>query len=104
VLTNLYNVWQELNKKEVHMTAAHSMLGRHHDEIQDMEYKNLAAIHKLRDEQLRKQHSTEIQNQEEYTDRQQKELRKKHALQTKQLPKSINVSVACDMMSEMCMA
>lgn len=52
----------------------------------------MAAIHKLRDEQLRKQHSTELQNQQEYTERQQKELRKRHALQTKQLPRSINVS------------
>lgn len=69
------------------------MLGRHHDEIQDIEYKNMAAIHKLRDEQLRKQHSTELQNQQEYTDRQQKELRKRHISQTKLLPRSINVSL-----------
>ena len=69
------------------------MLGRHHDEVQDIEYKNMAAIHKLRDEQLRQQHSTELTNQNEYTERQQKELRKRHALQTKQLPKSISVCI-----------
>lgn len=68
------------------------MLGRHHDEVQDIEYKNMAAVHKLRDEQLRVQHSTELKNQKEYTERQKKELGKRHALQTKQLPKSISVS------------
>ena len=89
--TCMYYRQQELNRKEAQLAGQHSMLNRHHDEIQDIEYKNLAAIHKLRDEQLRKQHSTELQNQQEYTDRQQKELRKRHISQTKLLPRSINV-------------
>lgn len=76
------------------MSSSHSMLRRHHDEVQDLEYKHMAAIHKLRDEQMRKQHSTELLNQNEYTERQQKEMRKRHALQSKQLPKSIGVSLS----------
>lgn len=43
----------------------------------------------LREEQLRRQHQTELSNQHEYTQRAERELRKKHAIELKQQPKSL---------------
>lgn len=71
---------------------AHSMLLRHHDHTQEVEYRQQRLLHQLREEQIRKQHQTELANQHEYTSRSERELRKKHALEVKQQPKSLRVS------------
>ncbi|XP_064620244.1 serine/threonine-protein kinase TAO1-B-like isoform X2 [Lineus longissimus] len=80
---------EELNRRQAQLDYCHSMLLRHHESLQDLEYKHQAAIHRLRDDQMRRQHQTELANQREYTARTERELRKKHALEIKQQPKSL---------------
>lgn len=67
------------------------MLLRHHEKTQDLEYRQQKAVHQLREEQVQRQHDTELSNQHEYMQRAERELRKKHALQLKQQPKSLKV-------------
>lgn len=67
------------------------MLSRHHDKTQELEYRQQKAVHQLREEQVQRQHSTELNNQHEYMQRSERELRKKHALELKQQPKSLKV-------------
>ncbi|XP_018334678.1 serine/threonine-protein kinase Tao isoform X2 [Agrilus planipennis] len=80
---------EELNKRQQQLEQAHEMLLRHHDKTQELEYRQQKAVHNLREEQLQKQHSTELTNQEEYMRRSERELRKKHAMEIKQQPKSL---------------
>ncbi|KAG1657880.1 Serine/threonine-protein kinase TAO1 [Nymphon striatum] len=80
---------EELNKRQIQAEQAHSMLLRHHDTTQELEYRQQRILHQLREEQFRKQHHTELANQHEYTSRAERELRKKHALEVKQQPKSL---------------
>ncbi len=54
-----------------------------------LEYRQQRAVHQLRDEQIRKQHQTELANQQEYNLKRENELREKHALEVKQQPKSL---------------
>lgn len=68
------------------------MLLKHHEKTQELEYKQQKSVHQLREEQITKQHSTELLNQKEYMDRSEKELLRKHALELKQQPKSLKVS------------
>ena len=79
----------EFNKRENQLELAHSMLLRHHEDTQVLEYKQQRTVHQLRDDQIRKQHSTELANQTEYNQRREIELKKKHALEHKQQPKSL---------------
>lgn len=79
----------ELDKRHQQLTAAHAMLIRHHELSVDLEFKHQRGIHQLRDEQIRKQHQTELNNQQEYNTRRENELRKKHTLEVKQQPKSL---------------
>ena len=69
------------------------MLLRHHESTQDLEYKQLASIHKMRDDQMRTQHQTELTNQKEYMTRLEREMKRKHATEVKQQPKSLRVCV-----------
>lgn len=69
------------------------MLLKHHEKTQELEYKQQKSVHTLREEQITKQHSTELLNQKEYMDRSEKELLRKHALELKQQPKSLKVRV-----------
>ncbi|KAK7073372.1 Serine/threonine-protein kinase TAO1 [Halocaridina rubra] len=80
---------EELTKREQQLEAAHSMLLRHHQATQDLEYRQQRNIHALKEEQMNKQHQTELSSQHEYMKRVERELRKKHALQQKQQPKSL---------------
>ncbi|XP_042204664.1 serine/threonine-protein kinase Tao-like isoform X14 [Homarus americanus] len=80
---------EELIKRQQQLEAAHSMLLRHHQLTQDLEYRQQRAIHALKEEQMNKQHQTELSSQHEYMKRVERELRKKHALQQKQQPKSL---------------
>ena len=79
----------ELDKRHQQLTTAHGMLIRHHEMSVDLEFKQQRGIHQLRDEQVRKQHQTELSNQQEYNARRENELRKKHASEVKQQPKSL---------------
>ncbi|XP_071516980.1 serine/threonine-protein kinase Tao isoform X2 [Panulirus ornatus] len=80
---------EELSKREQQLEAAHAMLLRHHQLTQDLEYRQQRAIHTLKEEQMNKQHQTELSSQHEYMKRAERDLRKKHALQQKQQPKSL---------------
>jgi len=79
----------ELDKRHHQLTTAHSMLIRHHELSVDLEFKHQRNIHQLRDDQVRKQHQTELNNQQEYNSRRENDLRKKHSLEVKQQPKSL---------------
>lgn len=80
---------EELNRRQAQLETAHAMLLRHHELTQELEYRQQRAVHMLREEQLRRQHQTELSNQHEYTQRAERELRKKHAVELKQQPKSL---------------
>lgn len=80
---------EELNRRQAQLETAHAMLLRHHELTQELEYRQQRAVHMLREEQLRRQHQTELSNQHEYTQRAERELRKKHAIELKQQPKSL---------------
>lgn len=80
---------EELNKRQQQLENAHTMLLRHHEKTQELEYRQQKAVHALREEQVKSQHDTELANQEEYMKRTERELRKKHALEIKQQPKSL---------------
>ena len=69
----------------------HAMLLRHHDVTQDLEFRQLDVLHKLRDSHMAKQHQTEKENQETYTTQALRDLKHKHAAATKQLPKNLKV-------------
>ncbi len=62
---------------------------RHHEQTHDLESKQQRSVHGLREEHLKRQHQTELNNQDEYMRRSQRELKKKHALEIKQQPKSL---------------
>lgn len=68
------------------------MLLKHHEKTQELEYRQQKSVHNLREDQIAKQHQTELQNQRDYTERAKKELLRKHAAEVKQQPKSLKVS------------
>lgn len=80
-----------MSKRQSQLDYEHAMLLRHHESTQELEYKQLNAIIKLRDDQLKKQHQTERDNQKEYNTREESNLRKKHLLEHKQQPRSLKV-------------
>lgn len=82
---------EELNKRQAQLEQAHSILLHHHELTQELEYRQQRLVHQLREDQVRKQHHTELANQQEYNDRRERELRKKQALEVKQQPKSLKV-------------
>ena len=80
---------EELNKRQNQLETAHTMLMRHHEITQELEYHQQRAIHQLREDQIRKQHHTEVTNQSDYNSKRMADLHKKHALEVKQQPKSL---------------
>ncbi|TGZ54126.1 Serine/threonine-protein kinase TAO1 [Temnothorax longispinosus] len=80
---------EELNKRQQQLEQAHAMLLRHHEKTQELEYRQQRAVHALREDQVHRQHSTELSNQQDYMQRAERDLRKKHALELKQQPKSL---------------
>lgn len=65
------------------------MLMRHHEQTHELESKQQRAVHNIREDHVKRQHQTELNNQDEYMRRAQRELKKKHALELKQQPKSL---------------
>ncbi|CAH3111039.1 unnamed protein product [Porites lobata] len=80
---------EEMNMLESQKELSHQMLIRHHDCTQDMEFRHLNAVHRLRRDQQYKQHQTERTSQEEYNKRVEMELRKKHLFELKMQPKTL---------------
>ncbi|XP_046980924.1 serine/threonine-protein kinase Tao isoform X2 [Schistocerca americana] len=80
---------EELSKRQQQLEQAHAMLLRHHEKTQELEYRQQRAVHQLREDQIMRQHASELQNQQDYMERAERELRKKHALELKQQPKSL---------------
>ena len=70
---------------------SHSMLIRHHECTQEMEFRHLSSVHRLRRDQQQNQHQTEWTSQEEYNKRPEMELRKKHHFELKMHPKTLKV-------------
>ncbi|KAH9523282.1 Serine/threonine-protein kinase TAO1 [Bulinus truncatus] len=80
---------EEIGQKRAQLEYEHTMLVRHHESTQDLEYRHLTVLQKMKDEQLKKQHETERENQTAYNQCAEAELRKKHALEVKQQPRSL---------------
>lgn len=82
-------VREELNKRQTQKDLEHAMLLRHHESMQELEFRQVSTIQKTRAELIRTQHQTELTNQQEYNKRRERELRRKHAMEVRQQPKSL---------------
>lgn len=82
---------KELNKRQTQKDLEHAMLLRHHESMQELEFRHLNTIQKMRAELIRLQHQTELNNQMEYNKRRERELRRKHVMEVRQQPKSLKV-------------
>ncbi|MCJ8740101.1 hypothetical protein PDJAM_G00054910 [Pangasius djambal] len=80
---------EELNKRQTQKDLEHAMLLRHHESMQELEFRHLSTIQKTRAELIRLQHQTELTNQIEYNKRRERELRRKHVMEVRQQPKSL---------------
>ncbi|XP_078362933.1 serine/threonine-protein kinase TAO1-like isoform X1 [Oculina patagonica] len=80
---------EEMNKLENQNELSHSMLIRHHECTQDLEFRHLSAVHRLRRDQQQNQHQTEWTSQVDYNKRLEMELRKKHLFELKMQPKTL---------------
>ncbi|CAL8266045.1 unnamed protein product [Merluccius merluccius] len=80
---------EELNKRQTQKDLEHAMLLRHHESMQELEFRHLSSIQKARAELIRTQHQTELTNQLEYNKRRERELRRKHVMEVRQQPKSL---------------
>uniref|UniRef100_A0A6Q2YBQ4 non-specific serine/threonine protein kinase n=1 Tax=Esox lucius TaxID=8010 RepID=A0A6Q2YBQ4_ESOLU len=80
---------EELNKRQTQKDLEHAMLLRHHESMQELEFRHLGTIQKMRAELIRTQHLTELNNQQEYNKRRERELRRKHVMEVRQQPKSL---------------
>ncbi|KAK2111473.1 Serine/threonine-protein kinase TAO1 [Saguinus oedipus] len=79
----------ELNKRQTQKDLEHAMLLRQHESMQELEFRHLNTIQKMRCELIRLQHQTELTNQLEYNKRRERELRRKHVMEVRQQPKSL---------------
>ena len=84
-----------MNKLDAHKEVSHKMLIRHHECTQELEFKHLSAVHRLRRDQQQNQHQTEWSSQVEYNKRAEMDLRKKHLFELKQQPKTLKVNALC---------
>lgn len=80
---------EEMNKLNEQKEMSHVMLIRHHECTQDMEFRHLSSVHRLRRDQQQNQHQTEWNSQVEYNKRVEMELRKKHLFELKMQPKTL---------------
>uniref|UniRef100_A0A8C5FDG7 non-specific serine/threonine protein kinase n=1 Tax=Gadus morhua TaxID=8049 RepID=A0A8C5FDG7_GADMO len=94
ILTARHNIEQdlvreELNKRQTQRDLEHAMLLRHHESMQELEFRQLNNIQRQRTDLTRLQHQTELTNQQEYNKRRERELRRKHVMEVRQQPKSL---------------
>ncbi|MBN3290875.1 TAOK3 kinase, partial [Polypterus senegalus] len=82
---------EELNKKKTQKEMEHAMLIRHDESTQELEYRQLKTLQKLRMDLIRLQHQTELENQIEYNNRRDRELHRKHVMELRQQPKHLKV-------------
>ena len=82
---------QEMTMLESQNELSHGMLIRHHECTQDLEFRHLNAVHRLRRDQQQNQHQTEYTSQVDYNRRLEMELRKKHLFELKMQPKTLKV-------------
>uniref|UniRef100_A0A3B3VY86 non-specific serine/threonine protein kinase n=1 Tax=Poecilia latipinna TaxID=48699 RepID=A0A3B3VY86_9TELE len=82
---------EELNKRQTQKDLEHAMLLRHHESMQELQFRQLNTIQKTRVELIRLQHQTELTNQQEYNKRRDRELRRKHGMEVRQQPKSLKL-------------
>ncbi|KAL4647570.1 serine/threonine-protein kinase TAO1-like [Arapaima gigas] len=80
---------EELNKRQTQKDLEHAMLLRHHESMQELEFRQLSSVQRMRAELIRVQHQTELTNQMEYNKRRERELRRKHVMEVRQQPKSL---------------
>uniref|UniRef100_A0A8C2ZC83 non-specific serine/threonine protein kinase n=1 Tax=Cyclopterus lumpus TaxID=8103 RepID=A0A8C2ZC83_CYCLU len=80
---------EELNKRQTQKDLEHAMLLRHHESMQELEFRHLGTIQRARADLIRTQHQTELTNQLEYNKRRERELRRKHVMEVRQQPKSL---------------
>lgn len=80
---------EEMNMLESQNELSHSMLIRHHECTQDLEFRHLNSVHRLRRDQQQNQHQTEYTSQVDYNKRLEMELRKKHLFELKMQPKTL---------------
>ncbi|CAF2734368.1 unnamed protein product [Rotaria sp. Silwood2] len=89
------NLFEEKCTKSMDIIVQrHGLLKKHHEQTKEVELRQLANLHKMRNDFTHKQHQTEIMNFNEYNNRRQKELIKRHALNQKQFPKNIKIKQA----------
>ena len=55
--------FQELNKRQSQLESAHAMLMRHHEQTHELEAKQQRSVHNLREDHVKRQHQTELNNQ-----------------------------------------
>uniref|UniRef100_A0A8C9TUH0 non-specific serine/threonine protein kinase n=1 Tax=Scleropages formosus TaxID=113540 RepID=A0A8C9TUH0_SCLFO len=85
---------EELNKRQTQKDLEHAMLLRHHESMQELEFRQLNSVQRMRADLIRVQHQTELTNQMEYNKRRERELRRKHVMEVRQQPKSLKVTVS----------
>ncbi|XP_057355307.1 serine/threonine-protein kinase TAO1-like [Manis pentadactyla] len=82
-------VREELNKRQAQKELEHAMLLRQHESTQELEFRHLNTVQKMRCELMSLQHQTELTDQLERNKRRERELRRKHVMQVRQQPKSL---------------
>ncbi|XP_028396391.1 serine/threonine-protein kinase TAO3-like isoform X1 [Dendronephthya gigantea] len=80
---------EEMDKLGSQKDQAHSMLVRHHECTQEMEFRHLDMIQKMRLDHQKTQQSTEWSNQMEYNKRAELDLKRRHLMEQKQQPKTL---------------
>ncbi|XP_073085486.1 serine/threonine-protein kinase TAO1-like [Manis javanica] len=82
-------VREELNKRKAQKDLEHAMLLRQHESTQELEFRHLSTVQKMRCELMRLQHQAKLTDQLERNKRRERELRRKHVMQVRQQPKSL---------------
>ncbi|XP_057353731.1 serine/threonine-protein kinase TAO1-like [Manis pentadactyla] len=82
-------VREELNKRKDQKDLEHAMLLRQHESTQELEFRHLNTVQKMRCELMSLQHQTELTDQLGRNKRRERELRRKHVMQVRQQPKSL---------------
>ncbi|XP_073076621.1 serine/threonine-protein kinase TAO1-like [Manis javanica] len=82
-------VREELNKRQAQKDLEHAMLLRQHESTQELEFRHLKTVQKMRCELMSLQHQTELTDQLEDNKWRELELRWKHVMQVQQQPQSL---------------
>ncbi|XP_057357555.1 serine/threonine-protein kinase TAO1-like [Manis pentadactyla] len=80
---------EELNKRQAQKDLEHAMLLRQHESTQELEFRHLNTVQKMRCELMRLQHQAELTDQLEHNKRRERELRRTHVMQVRQQPESL---------------